>query len=239
MKNYSLIKIAAMSAVFVTAMAFSCQDHNLPDPDPVVNCKRIDGTPRAFPCEFEIVKVEFLRNNTSQVVRTVFPSDPNVELPINAAKFYGWGSGRSYIFMQYNIRVHVKRIANPSFLPVGGYEVMDYSLTPAYPPYPPLHDDLIGPGGWPPPGSPAANPVAFDMAIGETRTVEKMVTMQFNTEFPPVTLSYGPNIVSVVNNTTTIKLINAPYNYDRLRDVHEARIAINPSLTCEPGELCL
>jgi len=100
------------------AMAFSCQDHHVPEP--VSNCERVDGTPRAFPCEFEITKLEFLRTNTSQVVKTVLPGSPVVQLPLNDAYHFQYGSQREYAIVDYRVRIHVKRIANASFQPVGG-----------------------------------------------------------------------------------------------------------------------
>jgi len=68
MKNYSLIKVFAVSLVLLTAMAFSCQDHHVPDPDPVIKCNRVDGSPRAFPCEFEIIKIEYYAGKTNRII---------------------------------------------------------------------------------------------------------------------------------------------------------------------------
>jgi hypothetical protein len=240
MKTLPLMKAVLLTSVFLTAMAFSCQDHHAPDPDPVENCERIDGTARAFPCEFEITKLEFLRNNTNSVVRTLMQGDTGVALPINASLKFQWLSMRTSMIMEYRVRVHVKRVANPSFQPVGGYEVFAYRLSPPGPPgfpFPPIHDDLIGTGLWAPPASPPDKPANFNMAIGETRAFETVLYFDFVTEIYK-DYYFGKVIVSVINNTTNGKLLAAPYNYDRFRDVHEARIEFRPRLDCEPGANC-
>ena len=227
MKTLRLLKVISLSSVLMMAMAFSCQDHHVPEP--VSNCERVDGTPRAFPCEFEITKLEFLRTNTSQVVKTVLPGSPVVQLPLNDAYHFQYGSQREYAIVDYRVRIHVKRIANASFQPVGGYEVMYYQLSLPDPPYPPLYNDIIGPSGWPLPASPATKPVVLDMAVGETRTVETMLNLQFSFSVPSHQI-LGDIVIGIVNNTTARTLIAAPYNYNLLRDAHEARIPFTPSV---------
>lgn len=241
MKTRALVKIAAMSAVLITAMAFSCQDHHIPDP--VIHCERVDGSPRAFPCEFEIVKLEFLRGTTNQVVSTFLPGDTTVALPINASQAYFWLSMHSSVYLQYRVRVHVKRIAAASSQPVGGYELVYYRMAPIVPGYPPVYDDIISaPGavqsaGNTLPLSPAKRPVNFDMPVGETRTAELLVTLGFDYEMLGGVYS-GEMVIGVVNNTTALKLFGAPYNYNRGRDIQEARLSFVPEPTCEPNANC-
>jgi hypothetical protein len=241
MRALTLLKTVSLASIFLTAMAFSCQDHDIPDPDPVANCKRTNGTDRAFPCEFQIVKLEFLRNNTNNVVKTFLLGDSTIALPINASERYVWGSKHAYIWMTYRVRVRVKRIAAASFQPVGGYELMPYRLSPEGPPgfpYPPLHDDLVGgPWGWGPPASPANEPLDMSMPIGETRSFVLSLELQFDTETQHGSY-FGNHLVGIVNNTTARTLLAAPHNYDRLRDIHEARIVFKPQLDCEQGAQC-
>ena len=241
MKTLGLLKTASLLAVLFLAMAFSCQDHNIPDPDPVANCQRVDGTDRAFPCEFEITKVEFLRNNTNGVVRTFLPGDSTIGLPINAALRAEWGSMHAGIQMIYRMRVHVKRIAPASFQPVGGYEISSYQLSPPVPPgypYPPLWDDLIGgPFGLNPPPATANHPLDMSMAVGETRSYESTLQLLFNVESHGAQY-FGRQMIGIINNTTALTLLEAPYNYNRLRDIHETGIAVKPYLDCEPGANC-
>ena len=243
MKSYPLIKIAALSAVLTTVMAFSCQDHHNPDPDPVTNCERVEGGARAFPCEFEIVKLEFLRGTTNQVVSTFLPANAKVALPINASQAYFWLSMHSSVYMQYRVRVHVKRIAAASFHPVGGYELVYYRMTPIVPGYPPVYNDIIAePGvvqsaGNTLPASPAKRPVNFDMPVGETRTAELLVTLGFDYEALGGVYD-GEMTIGVVNNTTALKLSGAPYNYNRGRDIQEAKLSFVPESTCENNANC-
>lgn len=224
-------------------MAFSCGDHNVPDPDPVMNCELVDGNARAFPCEFEIVKLEFLRGNTDRVVSTFRPGDSTVVLPINASLAYFWLSMHSHVYMQYRVRAHVKRIAPASFQPVGGYEMVYYQLSPGAPGYPPIYDDLIGrpdvmqSGGNTPPASPAKRPVNFDMPVGETRTADLMIILGFEFENSGG-LFFGDMSIGVVNNTTALKLMGAPYDYNRCRDIQEAKLSFIPAWTCEPYVDC-
>lgn len=240
MRQLSLIRVLSLAAIFLTAMAFSCQDHHIPDPEPAANCQRVDGTDRAFPCEFQITKLEFLRKNTNNAVRTFLPGDSTIGLPLNAADSYAWGSKHGYVLVTYRVRVHVKRIAPASFQPVGGYEPVLYRLHIATPgsPYHSLYDDIIGsPFGVQPPPSPAANPLDMSMAVGETRSFVLSLYLDFDFEvrngrhFPDL-------LIGVVNNTTALTLIGAPYNYNLLRDLNEARIRFIPVVDCERGANC-
>ncbi|SDD45294.1 hypothetical protein SAMN04487996_10167 [Dyadobacter soli] len=227
MKTLTLIKVVSLSSVLMMAMAFSCQDHQVPEP--VSNCDRVDGTPRAFPCEFEITKLEFLRKNTSQVVKTVLPGSPDVQLSSRDALRFNYGSSREYAIADFRVRVHVKRIAAASFLPVGGYEITYYQLSDPVPPFPAAYDDIFDPSLWSAPPSSPSNPITnLDMLVGETRTVETELNMVFDFMGGPQV--FGEIVIGIVNNSTTHTLVAAPYKYDRLRDVHEARIPFKPSV---------
>jgi hypothetical protein len=241
MRALTLLRAVSLASILLAAMAFSCQDHHIPDPDPVANCKLVNGSERAFPCEFEITKLEFLRNNTSNVVRTFVPGDSTVGLPINASLRYVWGSMHAGISMTYRVRVYVKRIAAASFQPLGGYEFSTYQLSPEVPPgypFPPLWDDFIGgPYGLNPPPATAYEPLDMSMAIGETRTYVMNLDLLFNTEVSGAAY-FGNQLIGIINYTTAHKLLGTPYNYNRLRDIHETKIAFQPILDCEPGAQC-
>lgn len=241
MRVLASLKAVSLLAVLLVAMAFSCQDHSVPDPDPVANCQRVDGTDRAFPCEFEITKLEFLRNNTNNVVRTFLPGDSTIGLPINASVSFVWGSMHAYVWMTYRVRVYVKRIAQASFQPAGGYEIVPYQLSPPVPPdfpFPPLWDDLIGgPYGLNPPSATAGNPLDMSMAVGETRSYVATLDLSFDVENQHGQY-FGQLMLGIINNTTALTLLGAPYNYNRLRDIHETRFGFKPQLDCEPGAQC-
>jgi len=59
MKINQVIKLLPSITVLTIALAISCTDHDIPDPEK--HCERLDGTPRFYPCEFEIVKAEFAK----------------------------------------------------------------------------------------------------------------------------------------------------------------------------------
>jgi hypothetical protein len=124
MKHYSLLRLITLSAILMTAMAFSCQDLHIPEP--VTNCNRVDGTPRAFNCEFEFVKAEFYKvfNQSGNTVYYDTATAATPEIVVREGERGMWI--RSYVSMFYivplNVKVTVKRIAPP---PTGS---MDYLL---------------------------------------------------------------------------------------------------------------
>jgi hypothetical protein len=231
MKTLRLLKVISLLSFLLMAMAFSCQDHHIPDPDPVANCNRVDGTARAFPCEFEITKLEFLKTTTGQVSRTVLPGNLNVQLPIGDAYHFQYGSQRAYAIVEFRVRLHIKRIAKASFPPVGGYELIRYQLSPPVPIYGSLYNDILTEKGneWMTPPSPAGNPITLDMAVGETRTVASEV--YFILDLTPTSSHFlGQINFSIGNNSTARTLIAAPYNYDLVRDAYEATIGFIPAI---------
>lgn len=223
MKKHYLLKLGALSAILALATTLSCTDHTNPDPEPVAGCQTVAGTPRAFPCEFKILKVEFLRKTSAtDVFATVTPGNPDIKLPASEAKISGYGSGKSYIFMTFNVRVHVQRVAAPSFQPSVGYELLAYTYDP------PLTDDNLGSSYQPPLNPPNAH--AFAMPIGATEVKSMEFSYSFDLESPWRRQISGANLVSVVNNTTAGKLLEAPYSYQLLRDIFEANLYIKASL---------
>lgn len=222
MKKHHLLKLGALSSILALAAALSCTDHTTPDPDPEAGCRTVVGIPRAFPCEFKILKVEFLRKTSAtDVFATVTPGNPEVKLPASEAKISGYGSGKSYVFMTFNVRVHIQRVAAPSFLPSVGYELLAYTYDP------PLTDDQVG--SFQPTLNPA-KPQAFAMPVGGTEVKSMEFSYSFDLESPWRRQIAGANLVSVVNNITARKLLDAPYSYQLLRDIFEANLYIKASL---------
>lgn len=223
MKKHYLLKLGAFSTIFALAAALSCTDHVNPDPEPETGCQTVAGAPRAFPCEFKILKVEFLRKtSTTDVFVTVTPGNPNIRLPASEAKTSGYGSGRSYVFMAFNVRVHIQRVAAPSFTPNVGYELIGYTYDP------PLTDDNVNPSYQP--SLNPAKPQAFAMPIGGTEVISMEFLYSFDLEDPDRRQISGVNLVSAINNTTAKKLLGAPYNYHLFRDIFEANLYIKASL---------
>lgn len=222
MKTDYLLKLGAFFTILAVATALSCTDHVNPDPDPETGCQTVAGVPRAFPCEFKILKVEFLRKtSTTDVFATITPGNPDVRLPASEAKTSGYGSGRSYVFMTFNVRVHIQRVAAPSFTPSVGYELFAYTYDP------PLTEDKVG--SFQPSLNPA-NPQAFAMPIGGTEVKSMEFSYSSDLESPWRRQITGVNLVSVANNTTARKLLDAPYSYQLLRDIFEANLYIKASL---------
>lgn len=112
MKHFPVFRLLAFTAILFTAMAFSCQDHNIPDP--VTNCNRVDGTQRAFNCEF--VKAVFYNSVSFRdtiVYGTVTPGNPGIE--IEERYFNEWlvSSISGYYHTRVQMKVMIKRIAPP------------------------------------------------------------------------------------------------------------------------------
>lgn len=222
MKKHYRLKLGAFSAILALATALSCTDHVDPDPEPEPACLTVAGTPRAFPCEFKILKVEFLRKtSTTDVFATITPGNPDVRLPASEAKTSGYGSGGSYVFMMFNVRVHIQRITAPAFPPSVGYEIYAFAYDP------PLTEDNVG--SFVPPLNPA-NPHAFAMPIGGTEVKSTEFLYSFDLEDPGRRQITGVNLVSISNNTTARKLLEAPYSYQLLRDIFETKFYIKATL---------
>lgn len=81
------------------------------------------------------------------------------------------------------------------------------------------------------------NPVDLNMPIGEMRSYVVRLELVFDTEFQSGQY-FGDQLIGVINNTTALTLLGAPYNYHRLRDIHEAKIRFKPQLDCEAGAQC-
>lgn len=108
-----LLKISFCFAMIASAVVLSCTDHDIPDPGTA--CTRVDGTPRYYPCEFEIVKAEFCNKlDINKIVATVTSENQKVTLPVSAAwRYYHPSPG--FVDITYKIKLHIKRVSNPSF----------------------------------------------------------------------------------------------------------------------------
>jgi len=213
MKHCSLIKIVTLSVIFLTAMAFSCQDHNVPDPDPVSKCNRVDGTPRALPCEFEVTRVEFFKTNTKEIIETIDSQHLQGGLIRgNAAKVQPLTGHDGEVFLVFNTKVYVKRIANSPSTSWNKYRVAQFKLGKH-----PEHGDIINlPIQW-------TNDLAYfqeisSWAIGETKTFEIGVGFE---SYPEENIDI---YCSIINYNAWEMLVAPPYNYELVRDVAEATL---------------
>ena len=231
---FSTLKLLALFCVLLLAMAFSCQDHNIPDP-PLTNCKRVDGTQRAFDCEFEFVKAEFYTKNftqpgppTKDIYATVTPGNPDFEI-----KEPRWGA---YIFNQrvntylgqFPATVTIRRIA-PSATNSKQY-ILRNNITAESPtsPVEGFSDFSYG--------APIVDPdpVTIDIPVGGTYTYDINFIMAGSYIERSNYLEYiipGKELYLLIQSFETgNRLKQAPYNYTLYRDLAEAKLILHPKI---------
>jgi hypothetical protein len=119
MKINRLFKLLPSITILTIALAISCTEHLTPDTNKL--CERSDGTPRFYPCEFEIVKAEFAKGLTiNDIFATITPQNPDVVLPMQFA-WYHFNQNPNTIDVTFKVKLHVKRVANASINPISGY----------------------------------------------------------------------------------------------------------------------
>ncbi|MCE7064327.1 hypothetical protein [Dyadobacter sp. CY326] len=197
MKNLFMIKLLSYFIIIFFGMAFSCQDHEVavgwPGPTfPVNACERVRGGARAFPCEFQIVRLEILRQNTDEVVDTATPTDSTVTLPTNSAFTFQVRNLGSYFFASWRTKVTVKRVANAQFPNSNEYIARNlyrdfYENT--YDPITPSDNSLVK--------------RTINIALGETFTFEHGFYFEGNPQYLP----YSANQFTVVQNLVTSEVL--------------------------------
>jgi len=232
MKNYTTLKLLALSSVFVTAMAFSCQDHHIPDP--VTNCKRADGTSRAVNCEFEFVKAEFYRVDEypynpprldTVVYATATPTSPNVS--IKEPRYAAWiiSSSSLLYYIQLPVRVTIKRIAPKPSGTTGYLLRKDFNASTNN------NDEFPTYYGSLPPDS-SLTPVQIDVPVGGIFTYNTVYIWSggASDDYPYINYHLnGANNYFLVQNVETSKLLRqAPYSYTLYRDIAEAKLLFHP-----------
>lgn len=191
--------------MLIMAVALSCTDHVDPGPGQS-NCLRVNGTPRLYPCEFEIVQIDVMRGSSNtDVYATLTPANHNVHLLTTMAFSYV-RTGLISATLQYKLRLHVKRIAAPAFPTPAGYWISE-----SIPGGAPDDPGVLSPNGYYP--APQLN-----MAIGQTSLVFARVT--YSTM--DAQLLGRPSMVSIQNPVTYQKLADPPNNYALVRDRSEA-----------------
>lgn len=216
----TLRQILTSAAIALFVIVLSCTDHLNPNPgNPSEACTRVDGSPRLYPCEFEIVQIDFMRQSSNDVsFATLTPSNHAVVLPKSLAFSYQPFSGGSAEVL-FKIRLHIKRIAPPAFPTPEGYWISDSR------PLGGTADDesLLASNMYYP--APSLN-----MAVGQTIQV-----------FTKMWISVGPSqptlaslMTSIQNPATFAALKAAPNNYTLVRDLSEAYY-LPFDVTYEPG----
>ncbi|MCF2489947.1 hypothetical protein [Dyadobacter sp. CY347] len=217
MKTTALIKSACLSSIFFLAMAFSCQDHNIPDPEPTASCNLADGTPRAFPCEFEIVKIDFMEKNAKKVMSTATQSDSNVTLnTAHAASFSVYGI-QGYFRSSWRTRITLKRIAASSTPGPNEYITRDIRANNE------INDPITTPDS-------NFKKLSFNIAVGDTISFASTVFIEGGYRGGgnySVSLGY---LATIQNVATSALLQKPPYNYTFIQDLAEAKINYFPTI---------
>lgn len=233
MSFFSLLRSASIATIVLTSTALSCQDHHIPDPDPVSNCTRINGTPRAVDCEFEIVEVAFYRGSVSDanLYGKVTPNDSNLVIKEQFKYEFVAGSASSLFSIGLIAKITVKRIA-PA--PAGSNKYLFRSTIQSFkdPRFPEREVDsrfgfLLDEDNY--------DQVAIDVPVGGTFTYNDMMAGfqgQYTTDRTTGLIVYpvNPTWVIVQNVETSKKLRNVPYSYTLFRDQAEARLKFVPKV---------
>ncbi|SDG94946.1 hypothetical protein SAMN04487996_1265 [Dyadobacter soli] len=202
-QHFSASRLLSATLLFVLTLAMSCtKDHVIPEP--VSNCNRTNGQPRAFPCEFEIQKLDFMSGSSNVTAfETLTPTDSLFE---RKGPYYTWHkTGTETFNVTYKVRLTFKRIAEA---PKGTDNQYNLYL-------------LRG-------GTDSEDFINWDfdintdnMAVGQTRS------QFFYIEYDLAIWSPSPlwmQLFAIVNRGTNEKLKIAPYNYASFRDRAESWI---------------
>lgn len=228
MKHFPILRLLAFGVVLLTAMAFSCEDHNIPDP--VTNCNRVDGTPRAFDCEFEFVKalvynIGYFKDTIVYGVAT--PEKPDVEIK---EEYYGeWlvSSISGFHSTSVQMKVTIKRIAPPPSPTAINYLIRrnltinpDDNLLEYFPFF--ISPDSLN-----------LTHQKIDIPVGATHTFD---TFYFFGGYDNIFSSYNGsiNLLPIQNKETTDILTQAPYNYTLFRDIAETSAYFRPKFVPHP-----
>ncbi|SDG94987.1 hypothetical protein SAMN04487996_1266 [Dyadobacter soli] len=202
-QHFSASRLLSATLLFVLTLAMSCtKDHVIPEP--VSNCNRVNGQPRAFPCEFEIQKLDFMWGSSNVTAfETLTPTDSLFE---RKGAYYKWyKTGTENFTIVYKVRLTFKRIAEGPKGKDNRYYLYLLQGSSDY-------EESINYG--------------FDintdnMAVGQTRS------QFFYIEFSLANWNPSPlwmNLFAIINRDTYEKLKVAPYNYTALRDRAESWI---------------
>lgn len=202
-QKFSAIRILSTSFSLALALAMSCTDDHL-IPQPAANCNRLDGQPRAFPCEFAIEKLDFMTGSSNTTVfETLTPTDSLFER--KGAAYSWYKTGTEDFVVKYKVRLTFKRIAEAPeaqdnqyhlYMTEGGIDTEDFL-------------------NW------GADINAANMAVGETRS--QFFIIEYHLSYwAPVPIYM--RLFAIINRDTYKKLEQAPYKYTAVRDRAESWI---------------
>jgi len=204
--------------------ALSCTDHDVPVNLPESECKAVDGSNRLYPCEFIIEKMAILAKDGSELgsftgsMQTGTFSRFLAKTNTNPSSMPGELGAATF-----DIRLTIKRVANPSF-PVNEGYLIGYThnsagknilFTPAFP------GDTYGER------TKLGSPVTLDMAIGETRDL--MIELLFPYQMTDIgsgmvvpIVFFNTTSIFIDNDVTTLEFNRTVYPYSRVGSVVEA-----------------
>lgn len=226
MKLVSIVKIISTTCILISAMAFSCQDHHLPEP--TTNCSRVDGSPRALNCEFEFVKADFydLRGSSPNDQDTVIISSLTPASPVATFKepwYAAWifnPNGMRYALVT-DVKVTIKRIAPPAY----GSKL--YVLRNNFAAY---EEFEYGTYGSTIPSDESLDPVKIDIPVGATYTYS--IPYQWLGEATDrgkyIDYPLRAEYYLLIQNLETSKVLRqTPHHYKLYRDLADARFRFN------------
>ncbi len=214
--------LALTYSLFVAAL--SCTDHEVPElpNDPESACSKINGSPRAYPCEFKIEKLTFYAKDNS-VIGEVTPTSPNIILYRSRAKMDSNPSASTVGqigVLTFDVKATVKRLAGPSFPVMAGYELV-YS------------NHVSGVSALTTPGESAVigSPLAIPIPVGATTEISLELPARYQIQNvmgeirPTAFLSLTAFLI--YNDVTSEELDDHP---SFIGDVAEAHIDITTSI---------
>lgn len=227
MKLASIVQVISTTCILISAMAFSCQDHHVPEP--ITNCNRVDGSPRAFDCEFEFLKADLyeLREGSKPnvkdtiVIASISPTSSiaTIKEPWYAAWIFSPQGMRYSLLM--DVRVTIKRVAPPA----NGSDL--YLLRNNFTAFEKLE---YGTYGNTIPGDESLTPVKIDIPVGGTYTYSLPYQWLGDATDKGKYIDYNlkSDYYLLIQNVATSELLRqAPYNYNLYRDLADAKFKFN------------
>lgn len=223
-KLQPLLLMTACCAVILAAAVLSCTDHQVDPPDTA--CARLDGSPRYYPCEFQVVKAEFTRGFLGEVIATATPENRKVTLPVSAA-FVNIRPQTGYADVTYKVKLYIKRISTPSISSGQQYVIPYVSAVVSN------LDASIQANQFPPLFPPLSTLISIP--VGEIFVLAKDASYRVKEDFeqpggkPVYTNPSGVVAYLVYNMQAANTLAAAPHNYESILDLAEGHIIVEPA----------
>ncbi|WP_342088718.1 hypothetical protein [Dyadobacter sp. OTU695] len=223
-KLQPFLLMTACSAVILAAAVLSCTDHQIDPPD--TGCARVDGSPRYYLCEFQIVKAEFTRGYLGEVIATATPENRKITLPVSAA-FVNIRPVSGYADVTYKVKLYIKRISSPSVSSSDQYVIPHVSAVVSD------LDAAISANRFPPLFPPLSTLISIP--VGQTFVMAKDASYRVKEDFGQpggkavYTNPSGVVAYLVYNMQAANTLAAAPHNYQNILDLAEGHLIVEPA----------